>query len=96
MKQELLSKKKKGNLDMVVPAVFAVMIIGVIVGIGVLILSGFDDATSDATASEAFNDSLTAIMDFIDWLPLIVVVVIAVVLLGLIFLIYRYRGKAGA
>lgn len=85
----------KGNLNMIVPAVFAVMMIGIIVGMSVLFLTGFDDATDDATASEALNDTVEAVTGFIDWLPLIVTTVVIVVLLFLVFMIYRYQNRMG-
>jgi len=94
--QKLMSGKKKGNLDMIQTAVFSIMMIGVFVGLGVLFLTGMDDATTNTQASEALNDTTTAIVGFIDWLPLIVTVVVIVVLMFLMIMIQRYRNKAGA
>lgn len=85
----------KGNINMIVPAVFAVMMIGIIVAMAVLFLTGFMDATDNAYADEALNDTLTAIVGFITWLGLIVTVVVIVVLLSLVFMIYRFQGMMG-
>ena len=81
---------------MITTAVFSLMMIGIIIGMAVLMLTGMDDATDNTVASEAINDTTTAIVGFIDWLPLIVTVIVIVVLLFLIFMIQRYRNRMGA
>lgn len=86
---------RKGNLDMIQSAVWSIVLIGIFIGLGVLFLAGMDDATDNAVASEALNDTITAIVGFITWLPTIVTVVVIAVVLFLLFMIQKYKNRAG-
>lgn len=97
MKSKLMSgRKMKGNLDMIETAVFSIMMIGITIGMAILFLTGMDDSTDNAVASEALNDTATAVVGFVDWMPLIVTVVVIVVLMFLMLMIRRYRNRTGA
>lgn len=89
------SRPMKGNINMIIPAVFAVMMIGILVAMSVLFLTGFMDATTNAVAITAINDTINAIIGFVTWLGLIVTTVVIVVLLTLVFMIYRFQGMMG-
>ncbi|RPI76041.1 MAG: hypothetical protein EHM47_00960 [Ignavibacteriales bacterium] len=82
---KLMLKDKKGmSLGDIYPAVLTLVLIGIVLGIGVYILSSINTAVTDAEASTVINTTTYALGDFADWIPIIVVVIAAAIVLGIV------------
>ena len=84
LKKLTMHNKKGMQLDDIYLAVLTLVLIGIIVGIGVYILSSIDTAITDTEASAVLNTTLYAIGDFADWIAIIVVVIAASIVLGIV------------
>jgi len=85
MELKSLIKNKKGmTLGDIYPAVLTLVLVGIILGIGIYILSSVDDQITDTEASAVINTTVYAIGDFADWLAIIVVVIAAAIVLGIV------------
>jgi len=84
LKKLTMHNKKGMQLGDIYPAVLTLVLIGIIVGIGVYILSSIDTAITDTEASAVLNTTLYAIGDFADWIAIIVVVIAASIVLGIV------------
>jgi len=82
--KSLLKDKRGLTLGDAYPAVLTIVLIGLILGIGIYILSSVDTAITDATASTAINDTLVGLAGFADWIAIIVVVIAAAIVLGIV------------
>jgi len=83
--KKLMIKDKKGmQLGDIYPAVLTLVLIGIILGIGIYILSSIDTAITDTEASAVINTTLYAVGDFADWIAIIVVVIAAAIVLGIV------------
>lgn len=83
---EKLRLGKKGmTLGDVYPAVLTIVLIGIVLGLGLYILSSVDDKISDAEASDAINKTVVGLGDFADWIAIIVIVIAAAIVLGIVF-----------
>lgn len=79
-----MNKKGMGIGDMH-PAVLAIVLIGITLGIGLAVLEEFGEALTPAgAAANATDDVISALADFSGWLPIIVIVIAAAIILGLI------------
>jgi quinol-cytochrome oxidoreductase complex cytochrome b subunit len=89
--------KKKGiaGLNILLSVVTMVFVIGIIVMAFTLTSAKMQDATTDATAIKAMNDTSNAIVDVIDWFPIIITITAVVVLILLIVLIIVSLRSAG-
>jgi len=82
---KLTMKSKKGmSLGDIYPAVLTLVLIGIVLGIGVYILSSIDTAVTDTEASAVINTTMYAVGDFADWIAIIVVVIAAAIVLGIV------------
>lgn len=85
-------KHKKGVIDQLAPVVIALVSVGVTLAICFLILA---EVQTNATvgespnASEALNQTLGAMDDIPQWLPIIVITIIGALLIGLVSLFRR-------
>lgn len=89
------SKKLKGQLADMPNAALYVVILTIVVAMGVLILVGMNDSTTDSDASEILGEGITGLGVFGDWFSTIVLVVIAVVILGLVMTFFLLRKRGG-
>jgi len=51
---------KKGNIDQLFPAVLAIVLVGVLITVGILIMSSFQNVSYLSTTTTSINESLTA------------------------------------
>ena len=93
--QPLLKQKLKGQLNALPAAAITMVVIVIVVSMGVLILVGMNDSTTDDDASDNIDAGIEAMGTFSDWYTTIVIVVIAVVILGLVLGFFALRGKGG-
>jgi len=66
------------------PAVLTIVLIGIVLGIGLYVLTEVDDQIDDADASDAINDTIVGLGDFAGWIAVIVVVIAAAIVLGIV------------
>ena len=75
------------------PAVLAIIVVGIVLGIGLYVLSTFgDQLSSDTTAQTAVNTTITGLATFADWIAIIVVVIAAAIVLGVVLSSFGSRG----
>ena len=84
MKSLLLKDKRGLTLGDIYPAVLTLVLIGVVLGIGIYVLSEIDDQIAAGEASDAINETMVAIGGFSGWIAIIVIVIAAAVVLGII------------
>ena len=93
--KSILSKNKKAmSLGDIYPAVLTIVLIGVVLGIGLYILSEIDDQIDDTEASSALNETIVGLGDFAGWIAIIVVVIAAAIVLGIVLSSFG-RGATG-
>ena len=86
-------KGKKGAMQNVQGLIWALVLIGIFLVVGLLVMDNLLDTVDNpnSTAYQAGNTTIGAIGDIPDWLPVIVVVVIAGVIITLVT-IFRRSG----
>lgn len=85
---------KKGQIQSLYPIVLTLVVIGVLLGVGLLVLSNFRSSlTAGSNESLAVGETITALRSVSQtWLPVIVIVAIAGLIL---FLVIRGFGAGG-
>lgn len=75
--------------------VLALVLIGMILGVGLITLSKFGETTSITTdASTAINDTISALKDIAtSWFSLIVTIVVLSIILGLVISSFGGAGR---
>jgi len=86
--------KRGMTLGDVYPAILTLVLIGIVLGLGIYILTEVDGKVSDAEASAAINETAVGLGDFADWIAIIVIVIAAAIVLGIVFSSFG-RGKPG-
>jgi len=83
---QLKKMNKKGMaLGDLYNAVMILALIGLLIGVVLIVLDEFLlHVKSSAEANASVNETLKAIGDFADWIPLIVIVISAAIILGLV------------
>jgi len=83
---EKLTLKKKGmSIGDMYPAVLTIVLVGIVLGVGLYVLSTFaTQISSDTTAQTAVNTTIAGLADFADWIAIIVVVIAAAIVLGIV------------
>jgi len=94
MKSLLLKDKRGMSLGDIYPIVLTLVLVGIILGIGLYVLAEVNEQITDATATEALNDTITGLATFSDWIAVIVVVVAAAIVLGIVLSSFG-RGATG-
>jgi len=85
MKGDLRKLAKNGqSVGGIYPFVLTLVLVGVVLGIGIFVLSQVKSNITDTTASNAVNDTMAAIGGIPTWLTIIVVVAMAAIVLSLI------------
>lgn len=81
-------------LDLFKTIAIALVSIGLVIGLGVVFLSEFQNKVSDnATAAQAISDVTTEITNLIGWIGLVVLGMVAVVLIGYFTGIFGGGGR---
>ena len=82
--RSVLKDKKGMALGDMYPAVLTIVLIGIILGIGLYVLSQVNDNIDDDGATAALNDTIDGLGDFAGWIAVIVVVLAAAIVLGIV------------
>lgn len=80
-----IMRDKKGlALGDLYPAIMTLVLVGILLGIGMIVLSKFMDNVSNTQANLSVNETIAALGDFSGWFGIIVVVICAAIILGLV------------
>jgi type II secretory pathway component PulF len=92
---EKLTLKKKGmSIGDMYPAVLTIVLVGIVLGVGLYVLSTFaTQISSDTTAQTAVNTTIAGLADFADWIAIIVVVIAAAIVLGVVLSSFGQRAS---
>ena len=92
---EKLTLKKKGmSIGDMYPAVLTIVLVGIVLGVGLYVLSTFAaQISSDTTAQTAVNTTISGLADFADWIAIIVVVIAAAIVLGVVLSSFGQRAS---
>ena len=76
------------------PAVLTIVLVGIVLGVGLYVLSTFaTQISSDTTAQTAVNTTIAGLADFADWIAIIVVVIAAAIVLGVVLSSFGQRAS---
>lgn len=82
--RSILKDKRGLTLGDAYPAVLTIVLVGIVLGIGLYVLTQVDGQITDATASDAINDTVVGLATFSTWIAVIVVVIAAAIVLGIV------------
>jgi len=86
-------RSKKGQIGTLQNLVITLVIIGIVLGIGLLVLSNFkDQLTSGSDEWTAVNETTHAIAQIPAWLSIIVILAIVGILLAIVFSVLPRGG----
>ncbi len=90
-----LKTSKKGNINMMVPAILALILAAAILTFGLIITEKLrDTATSGSVAWLAANKTVAGLGTFADFWSIIVLAVVIAVVVGLLLVVFSARGRA--
>ena len=90
---EKISKKKGMTIGDMYPAVLTIVLVGIVLGVGLYVLSTFaSNISSDLVAQAAVNTTIAGLDDFATWIAIIVVVIAAAIVLGVVLSSFGQRG----
>lgn len=89
------SGKRKGQLNILPYAALSVTVFIIIVAMGSLILTGFNDSTDNADAVSVLDEGQDAMSDFAGWTSTLVVIVVAGVVLSIILGLFVVKRGGG-
>jgi len=72
----------------------AFVVIGVVLSVGLNVLTGVKGAMNDSTAEKGADNAIEGLNTFTEWLPLIALVVVAAIIIGLVSM-FRNAGGGG-
>ena len=85
-------KQKKGNINMIVPAILALVLAAAILTFGLIITEKLrDTATAGSSAFIAANKTVVGLGTFADFWSIIVLAVVIAVVVGLLLLVLSSR-----
>jgi len=91
--KSILKSKKGATLGDAYPAVLTIVLIGIVLGIGLYVLSQIEPNVGGGDASTALNTTIDGLAGFADWVAVIVVVLAAAIVLGVVLSSFgRSRG----
>ena len=91
--KSMFSNKKGLGLGELYPAVLAIVLIGIVLGIGLYVLSEVESNVGGGQASTAINSTITGLAGLATWIAVIVVVIAAAIVLGIVISSFgRTRG----
>jgi len=83
---------KRGNVSELYPAVLALVLGIVILGVGLILLDELWDQTSSGTeAYTAVNESIVGLGDFADFIPLMVIGIAMAIVLGVVLRAFAFK-----
>ena len=86
IKQILPFRKGMAEISELQALVTALVLIGIIAGIGVMVLEKFQDKMAvNSSARAGVNETINAMKEIPTWLPIIIIVAIAGIILTLVF-----------
>jgi len=86
-------KNKKGNLNLIVPAILTLTLGAVILVFGLVMLDELWDQTSSGTeAYEAGNETIVGMGKFADYWDLIVLAIVITVVISLLLVVFSLRN----
>lgn len=86
---------KKGNINMMVPAILALILAAAILTFGLIITEKLrDTATVGSEAYKAANETVVGLGTFADFWEIIVLAVVIAVVIGLLLVVFSARGRA--
>ncbi len=89
----MFNKKGMGIGDLY-PAVLALVLVGIVLGIGLTVLNSFLGQLNSTTAAyTAVNNTIIGIATFPTWISIIVTVIAAAIILGLV--LHSLAGGSG-
>lgn len=88
-------KKMRGQLNILPYAALSVTVFIIIVAMGSLILTGFNDSTDNADAVAVLDEGQEAMADFAGWTSTLVVIVVAGVVLSIILGLFVVKQRGG-
>lgn len=77
------------SIDRLQGYAIAFVVIGVVLTVGLRVLSGVDQQINDSTASEGAQQAMDGLVTFTNWLPIIALVVVSAIIIGLVSM---FRG----
>ena len=87
-------KGKKGMaLGDMYGAVLMIVLVGIVLGIGLYVLSETEGSIDNDDAGTAINDTITGLTGFADWIAVIVVVIAAAIVLGVVMRSFGQGAK---
>lgn len=85
---------KKGNINMIVPAILTLTVAAIILVFGLLMLDEiWDQTTSGTEAYNAANDTIIGLGKFADYWDLIVLAIVIAVVISLILVVFSMRKQ---
>ena len=92
--RKLTLKKNGMSIGDMYPAVLTIVLVGIVLGVGLYVLSTFaTQISSDTTAQTAVNTTIAGLADFADWIAIIVVVIAAAIVLGVVLSSFGQRAS---
>jgi len=89
MQKQKMNRKGALGLGDIYPAVLTFVLIGIVLGIGLYVMSEVSSEISDVTAANAVNDTIDALAGFADWFAIIIIVLAAAIIIGLVMRSFR-------
>ncbi len=87
--QKRMNKKGTLGLGDIYPAVLTFVLVGIVLGIGLYVLSEVEYEVTATAASTAINDTVSALGDFATWFSIIIIVLAAAIIIGLVVRSFR-------
>jgi len=86
---------KKGQLGTLQTIVIALVVIGIVLGVGFMVLDEFKDQMTDGSNAETgVNNTINAMKKIPTWLGIIVILAIVGILLAIVFAVLPRAGGA--
>lgn len=77
---------KKGQLGTLQGIVIALVVIGIVLGVGFMVLEEFEEEMTDGSDAESgVNDTIFALKEVPEWLDIIVIVAVVGIILAIVF-----------
>lgn len=97
MKLRSILKDKRGlGIGDIYPAIMAIVMVGIVLGVGFYVLSSFrDQMAANSSAYRGVNTTITGLAKFPPWMGIIVVIIAAAVVLGIVIGSFALRGRRG-
>lgn len=88
MNKQLDRKKGVGGMTggLLIGGAISLVVLAIVIAAGLIVLTEFNDATTDNTVSNALNDSAVGIAGFVDWYDIIVIMLVVAVIFSLLAL----------